>query len=147
VRSRLTWRLQATARLRFCSMLDAFTAPCQSRIVGRKAMSDETPPQMFPESRVMLGLLSPILGVFFAVCIYFTRVWQPFTIGDRIGKFAIEDILFTFITLCGVGVVASVVGPDRIRPLILRIGGKATRAGVALILGTVAYMLYCWVAL
>src|SRR6266513_1713359 len=98
-------------------------------------MSDPIRPrQMFPESRLILGMLSPVLGVFFAVCIYFTSVWQPSTIGDRIGKFAVEDILFTFITLCGVGFIASIVGPHRIRPLILRVGGKAARAGVALIL-------------
>jgi hypothetical protein len=99
---------------------------------------------MFPESRLMLGMLSPVLGVFFAVCIYFTSVWQPSTIGDRIGKFAVEDILFTFITLCGVGFIASIVGPHRIRPLILSVGGKAARAGLALILGTVVYLVYCW---
>ena len=110
-------------------------------------MSEQTPPrQMFPESRLMLGMLSPVLGVFFAVCIYFTSVWQPSTIGDRVGKFAVEDILFTFIILCGVGLIASVVGPHRIRPLILRVGGKAARAGVALILGTIVYMLYRWLA-
>ncbi len=108
-------------------------------------MSERTPPrQMFPESRLALGMLSPVLGVFFAVCIYFTSVWQPSTVGDRIGKFALEDILFTFIILCGVGLVASVVGPDRIRPLILRVGGRAARAGLALMLGSVAYLLYCW---
>src|SRR4051812_38108805 len=104
-------------------------------------MSEQTPPrQMFPESRLMLGMLSPVLGVFFAVCIYFSSVWQPASIGDRIGKFAVEDILFTF------GLIASVVGPHRIRPLILRVGGKAARAGVALILGSIVYMLYCWLA-
>lgn len=92
----------------------------------------------------MLGMLSPVLGVFFAVCIYFTSVWQPSTIGDRIGKFAVEDILFTFLTLCGVGFIASVDGPHRIRPLILRVGGRAARAGVALMLGTVVYMLDFW---
>jgi len=108
-------------------------------------MSDPIRPrQMFPESRLILGMLSPVLGVFFAVCIYFTSVWQPSTIGDRIGKFAVEDILFTFITLCGVGFIASIVGPHRIRPLILRVGGKAARAGLALILGTVVYLIYCW---
>jgi predicted membrane protein len=110
-------------------------------------MSEQTPRrQMFPESRLMLGMLSPVLGVFFAFCIYFTGVWQPSTIADRIGKFAVEDILFTFIALCGVGLLASVVGPHRIRPLILRVGGKAARAGVALILGTIVYILYCWLA-
>jgi hypothetical protein len=102
---------------------------------------------MFPESRLMLGMLSPILGVFFAVCIYFTSVWEPSTTGDRIGKFAIEDILFTFITLCGVGFIASVVGPHRIRPLIMRVGGRAARAGLALMLGTVVYMLYYFLTL
>src|SRR6266496_6523566 len=108
-------------------------------------MSDQTPPrQIFRESRLLLGMLSPVLGTFFGVCIYFTSVWQPSTIGDRIGKFAVEDILFTFITLCGVGFIASVVGPHRIRPLILRVGGRATRAGLALMLGTIVYMLYCW---
>ena len=108
-------------------------------------MSGQTPPrQMFPESRLMLGMLSPVLGIFFGVCIYFTSAWQPSTVGDRIGKFAVEDILFTFITLCGVGFIASVVGPHRIRPLIVRVGGRAARAGLALILGTIVYMLYCW---
>ena len=108
-------------------------------------MSDQTQPrQMLPESRLMLGMLSPVLGVFFAVCIYFTSVWQPSTIGDRIAKFAVEDIQFTFIILCAVGFIASIVGPHRIRPLILRVGGKAARAGLALILGTVVYLIYCW---
>ena len=91
----------------------------------------------------MLGMLSPVLGVFFGVCIYCTRVWQPSAIIDRIGKFAVEDILFTFISVCGVGMLASVVGPHRIRPLILRVGGRAARAGVSLMLGTVIYLLYC----
>ena len=108
-------------------------------------MSDQTPPrQIFRESRLLLGMLSPVLGTFFGVCIYFTSVWQPSTIGDRIGKFAVEDLLFTFVTLCGVGFIASVVGPHRIRPLILRVGGRAARAGLALMLGTIVYMLYCW---
>jgi len=93
----------------------------------------------------MLGMLCPVLGVFFAVCIYFTSVWQPETIGERIGRFIVQDILFTFLTLCGVGLVATIVGPERMRPLTLRIGGKAARAGLALILGTVVYALYCWV--
>ena len=98
---------------------------------------------MFPESRLMLGMLSPVLGTFFGVCIYFTSVWQPSTIADRIGKFAVEDILFTFITLCGVGFIASVIGPHRIRPLIIRVGGRAVRASLALMLGTIVYLLYC----
>jgi len=92
-------------------------------------------------------MLSPVLGAFFGVCIYFTSVWQPSTIGDRIAKFAVEDILFTFITLCGVGLIASVVGPHRIRPLILRVGGRAARAALAMMLGTIVYkkkMFYCW---
>ena len=92
----------------------------------------------------MLGMLCPVLGVFFAVCIYVTSVWEPETFGDRIARFVVEDILFTFITLCGVGLIATVVGPQRIRPLILRIGGKAACAGLALIPGTVVYALYCW---
>jgi uncharacterized membrane protein required for colicin V production len=98
---------------------------------------------MFPESRFILGLLSPVLGVFFAVCFYFTSVWQPSTTGDRIAKLVAEDILFTFTTLCGVGLIASVVGPNRIRPLILRVGGKASIAGLALVFGFVLYVLYC----
>jgi len=34
---------------------------------------------MFPESRLMLGMLGPVLGTFFGVCIYVTGVWQPST--------------------------------------------------------------------
>ncbi len=97
---------------------------------------------MFPESRLILGMLSPVLGVFFGVCIYFTSIWQPSNIGDKIGKFAVEDILFTFITLCGVGFIASVVGPHRIQPLITRVGGKAAISGLVLMVGTIAYILY-----
>ena len=106
-------------------------------------MNNQSPPrQMFPESRLILGMLSPVLGVFFAVCIYFTSVWQPSNTGDRIGKFAVEDILFTFITLCGVGLIASIVGPERIRPLVVRIGGKAAVSGIVLMLGTFVYIIY-----
>lgn len=94
----------------------------------------------------MLGMLSPVLGILFAGCIYFTRAWEPSTIGERMGKFAVEDILFTFITLCGVGLVASIVGPNRVRPLILRVGGRAVRAGLVLVLGSIASMRYGWLA-
>jgi hypothetical protein len=106
-------------------------------------MSDQIPPrQMFPDSRFVLGLFSPILGVFFGVCAYFTDVWQPSTLPDKVGKFAVQDILFTFITLCGVGFIASVIGPQRVQPLIHRVGGKAAIAGVVLILGTAIYIIY-----
>jgi hypothetical protein len=105
---------------------------------GASRMSDQTQHrQIFGESRLILGMLSPVLAIFFAVCIYFTNDWQPSTIGDSIGKFAVESILFTFIRLCGVGVIASVVGPNRIRPLILRVGGRAAIAGVTLMLGSI----------
>src|SRR6266516_614789 len=138
--------MERTPRLRLSSKQEVSGAGSLIRDVRRfDPMSDQKPPrEMFPESRLMLGMLSPVLGVFFAVCIYFTGVWEPSTTGDRIGKFAVEDILFTFITLCGVGLIASVVGPDRIRPLIMRVGGRAARAGLALMLGTIVYMLYCW---
>jgi hypothetical protein len=108
-------------------------------------MSEEkTPGQMFPDSRLVLGIFSPVLAVFFGGCLYFTRVWQPSMPGDKIGKFAVEDTLFTFITLCGIGFVASLIGPDRVKPLIRRVGGKAAKAGLAWVLGTVVYMLYYW---
>src|SRR5205809_6966777 len=100
--------------------------------------------QRFPESRRSPGLLSRVLGIFFAGCVYFVCVWQPATVADHIAQFAVEDILFTFITPCMVGLIASVAGPHRIRPLILRVGGRAARAGLALVLGTVVYVLYCW---
>jgi hypothetical protein len=106
-------------------------------------MRDQRQPrEMFRESRCILGMFSPILGLFFCVCVYFTEVWQPSTLTDKIGKFAVEDILFTFISLCGVGLIASVVGPQRIQPLIRRIGGKAASAGVVLMLGTLVWILY-----
>jgi hypothetical protein len=105
---------------------------------------DKTPRQMFPDSRLVLGIFSPVLAVFFGVCIYFTRVWQPSMLGDKVGKLVVEDILFTFITLCGIGFVASLVGPDRMNPMIRRVGGKAAKAALALVLGTVVYMFYCW---
>ena len=107
-------------------------------------MRNQNPPrQMFPESRFILGIFSPFLGAFFCVCVYFTQIWQPSTLTDKIGKFAVEDIELTFVTLCGVGLVASVVGPQRIQPLIRRVGGKAAISGLALMLGTAVYIVYC----
>src|SRR5258708_1634567 len=114
----------------YSQSVTSYNASNMTPIIRCKTMNEQTPPrQKFPESRLMLGMLSPVLGIFFAVCIYFASVWQPATIGDRIGKFGVEDILFTFVTLCGVSLLASVVGPHRIRPLILRVGGKVARAG------------------
>ena len=97
---------------------------------------------MFPDDRLVLGIFSPVLGLFFGVCVYFTSFWEPSSVGDKIGKCVVEDVLFTFLTLCGVGFVASLVGPTRIQPLITRVGGKAVLAGLALILGTVVYVIY-----
>lgn len=45
-------------------------------------------------------------------------------------------------TLCGVGLIAGLVGPKRIQPLIRRVGGKSVLAGLALILGTTVYIIY-----
>ena len=115
----------------------------QMFLVGRNSMSDEkTPRQMFPESRFLLGLFSLVLASFFGGCIYFVNLWQPSTQNDKIAKFAVEDVLVTFLMLCGVGFVASLVGPHRIQPLIGRVGLKAIMAGLFLIFGTVAYILY-----
>lgn len=108
-------------------------------------MNHKTSPQpLFPESRLVLGLLSPPLGFFFAVCIYLARAWEPPTMGDRIGRYALEDILFTFVTVCVVGLIASLVGPQRIRPLITKAGSKAMVAVLALSVSSMVYGLYCW---
>jgi len=97
---------------------------------------------MFPESRFILGLFSPILGAFFGVCVYFTGDWHPSALIDKIGKFAAEDVLFTFIILCVVGFIAALVGLQRIQPLVRLLGGKAVGACLALILGAAAYIIY-----
>ena len=55
----------------------------------------------------MLGMLSPVLGTFFGHCIYFTDSCQPASLGGKLADFAVADCLFTFITLCGVGLIAS----------------------------------------
>jgi hypothetical protein len=107
-------------------------------------MNKETQPrQMFPDSRILLGIFSPVLAVFFFAGVYFTNDWQPSNIGDKALKYLAQDALFTFITLCGVGFIASVVGPHRIQPMIARLGGKAAKAGLALITGSIIYLLYC----
>jgi hypothetical protein len=91
-------------------------------------ISDPTPRrQLFPESRLMLGMLSPLLGVFFVACIYFTSEWHPSTVADRLGKFALEGALLTSITLCGVGLLASFFGPHQTRRLIRNIGRRTAR--------------------
>ena len=101
-----------------------------------------TLPRIEAAKSKFLEVKSPMVGTYYSAPEPGAKPYL--TVGDRIGKFAAEDILFTFITLCGVGFIASVVGPQRIRPLIVRVGGRAARAGLALILGTIVYMLYCW---
>ena len=111
-------------------------------------MKKETQPRpMFPDSRIILGIFSPVLAVFFFGAAYFTNDWQPIAMGDKLAKFGIEDVLFTFISLCGVGLMASLVGPDRVRPLINRIGGKAALSGVVFMSGTMVYIIFsCWIS-
>ena len=50
-------------------------------------------------------------------------------------------------TVCAVAFIASVVGPQRVQRLVVPVGFKAGLAGLALIVGTVVYMLYCWLTL
>lgn len=97
---------------------------------------------MFPESRGVLFVLSPILGVFFVVCGYFVHVWEPTSTADKVGRGLLLEVLSSFLVLCAVGLFASIVGPDRMKPLIMRVGGKAALAGVMLILGFVLVLLY-----
>jgi hypothetical protein len=97
---------------------------------------------VFPESRGILLVFSPILGVFFVVCAYFVHVWEPTSTADKVGRWLLLDVLSSFLVVCGVGFVTGIVGPGRMRPLIVRVGGKAALAGVLLILGFVLVLLY-----
>jgi len=97
---------------------------------------------MFPESRGILFVFSPILGVFFVVCAYFVHHWEPSSAADKVGRWVLMEVLSSFLMLCGVGFVASIIGPDRMRPLITRVGGKAAFAGIVLILGFFLVLLY-----
>ena len=105
-------------------------------------MNESKPRQMFPESRGVLFIFSPILGAFLVGFAYFVHLWQPITLGDKIAKILLFEVLFSFITLCIIGFVASIVGPHRLRPLILLHGGRAALAGLALIIGFVLVVLY-----
>jgi hypothetical protein len=101
---------------------------------------------MFPESRGVLFVFSPILGVFFLVSAYFVHLYQPTSVVERVGKALLLEALSSFIVLCGVGFLASIIGPDRMRPLITRVGGKAALAGVLLgvplVIGFMLLVLY-----
>ena len=108
----------------------------------QEEMNEQRTSQMFPESRGLLFVFSPILGLFLAAFAYYVHLWHPSTLTDKIGKALLLEALFTFITLCLVGFAASILGPDRIRPLIVRHGFKAAVSGVALIVGFGFVILY-----
>lgn len=97
---------------------------------------------MFPESRGVLFVFSPILGVFFLTSAYFVHLYVPTSVVERIGKALLLEVLSSFLALCGVGFVASIIGPDRMRPAIARVGGKAALAGVVLVIGFMLVVLY-----
>jgi hypothetical protein len=80
--------------------------------------------------------------MFFVVCAYFVHLWEPASTADKVGRGLLLEVLSSFLVLCAVGFVASIVGPDRMRPLIMRVGGKAALAGVLLIMGFVLVLLY-----
>jgi hypothetical protein len=93
---------------------------------------------MFPDSRAILFVFSPVLAVFFIVCDYFVHVWEPTSTTDKVGRGLLLEVISSFLVLCVVGFVASVVGQDPMRPVILRVGGKAGLAELLLILGFVS---------
>jgi hypothetical protein len=97
---------------------------------------------MFAESRGILFVFSPILAAFFIACAYFVHTWEPSSTADKIGRWVVLEVLSSFLALCGIGFVASVIGPDRMRPLITRVGGKAALAGLVLVLGFALVLLY-----
>ncbi len=61
---------------------------------------------------------------------------------EKIGKGLVLEVISSFPVLCGVGFVAGIIGPERIRPVVNRVGGKAAFAGVLLIFGSVLIVLY-----
>ena len=108
-------------------------------------MNDKTPTrQMFPESRAVLAVFSPILGASFCCGAYFTSVWQPSNLSDKLLKYGILCVISVFITLCIVGFIAAIVGPRRIQPLVDRVGGLALKAGFVLMAGGVYYLIHYW---
>jgi hypothetical protein len=89
---------------------------------------------MFPESRGVLFIFSPILGLFFCTFAYFVHDYKPTDTLERAGKVLLLEVLASFLSLCFIGLFASIVGPNRIRPLISRVGLKAAVAGLLLII-------------
>lgn len=101
---------------------------------------------MFPESRFIIGVLGSAMGFFFVVCVQFVDAWEPGNRLDHVGKVVVMEVLFTFISLSGIALLACILGPDRVRSLINRVGGKAVVAGLAMMLGTFAYAVYAWLS-
>jgi hypothetical protein len=107
-----------------------------------KVITERKSKPMFAESRGILFVFSPVLGVFFVACAYFVHFWEPISIADKVGKGLVLEILASFLMLCGVGFIASIIGPERMTPLITRVGGKAIVAGLLIILGCIVVLLY-----
>lgn len=85
---------------------------------------------MFPDSRGVLLVFSPVLALFFVAFAYSVHGYVPISLGERIWKALFLEILSSFLVLCCLGFVAGIIGPNHIRPVITRVGIKAALAGM-----------------
>ena len=93
--------------------------------------------QLFPESRVVLVLFSPLLGLFLIACAFGVYGWAPQNMADTVGKLVTLELLLTAAVLCFFAFLGGIVGPDRVRRRIERTTAKLGLLGAASILGFV----------
>ena len=108
----------------------------------KKRNKNSKPKMMFPDSRGVLLVFSPILASFFVGFAYIAHQWHPRSLGDTIGKIIFLEIIFSFIGLCLVGFLAGIAGPHRMEHAIVHFGGRAALGGIILIVGSIFVLLY-----
>ena len=97
---------------------------------------------IFPDSRVILFLFSPIPAAFFFYCISAVHDWGPASTTDKVARGLGLEIISSSLALCGVYFLATIIGPKRLEPLIRGVLLKVAFAGLLLIVGFVLLLLY-----
>jgi len=98
--------------------------------------------QMFPDSRAVLVVFSPILAAFLLFCAYGVHTWGPSSPVDTAGKYLALELLLSLVVLCGLAFVGGVIGPHRVMPLVEKGTGKVGLLAAAFLGGFILLLLW-----
>ncbi|MBU3950247.1 MAG: hypothetical protein KJ826_18765 [Proteobacteria bacterium] len=94
------------------------------------------------EDRILLFIFSPLIAVVLGGLAYFLHKWQPYGQVEKVAKFLLFEIFFTFFIFSFVCFLWAIFGQERINKLLLISFSKAKLAIQVLYFGTLLTFVY-----